>query len=74
MIVFLPIGQAPSVIPTHTPQIFSHKISKVLEFLWCVNLLIQGVTLQFVLKSRWNLTLVISLSKAKCKSSEEFRE
>lgn len=45
MIVFLPIYQAPPVIPTDTPQIFSHKLSKALKFLWYVNLLIQGVTL-----------------------------
>ena len=60
MIVFLPIYQAPPVIPTHTPQIFSHKISKALKFLWYINLLIQGVTLWFMLKSWWNLTLVNS--------------
>lgn len=45
MIVFLPIYQAPPVIPTDTPQIFSHKLSKALKFLWYISLLIQGVTL-----------------------------
>lgn len=33
MIIFLPTGQTPSVMPIYTLRIFPHKISKALKFL-----------------------------------------